>query len=491
MADPEYAVLWKSGLFTNILLAMLGVSLGCFYIGIIFVGLSSKISIGALAGLLVCIVIFARPDIGLLLTIIAIPLEELGSLGFIIPSLHFSVTKILGLATLAAWFVHLCLKKKKFVYSYLYLILAGYLFAALLSLGSAWDMKVAVKSVVRVSVSIGFYILLINMIQDEKYLKRVVAVLLISYLMVGFFTIVQRYIPYFQVEQQLSAVQFGVLKDVTETDLAHGEVLRSSGTSYHPLGLALNVVVIFPLFIYMFEISSKFKKIFWAMAVVIQLIVLYYTYTRTGFVVLVFEVIALAMYQALKINPVRIIALLLVLLAAYPFIPETFKNRILSIDSYTISKSTSLTNRLKMQKKAVEMLPDVWLTGFGVGNQPIGDIVFGDDVGGTDAGTHNMFLEVLVQMGVFGLGFMLLFLFYTYKEFNGAIKNFRKVGDIQNSLYVKALKVCFLGIVVYGMFYEINNASVKNCWLIFALAVIMKRLSKSSVAAEKHLSVSM
>ncbi len=491
MEDPGRAVQWQSGLFTNILLALLGVLLGCFYIGIISAGLSPKISIGALAGLLVCILICVRPDIGLLLTIITIPLEEVGSLGFLMPSLYFSVSKILGLATLAAWFVHVCMNKKKIVYSHIYLLLAGYLFAALMSLGSAWDMKVAVKSVMRVCVSIGFYVLLINMIQDKKYLKRIVTVLLTSYLLIGLFTIVQRYIPYFQVEQQLSAVKFGVLKDVTEAGLAHGEVLRSSGTSYHPLGLALNVVVIFPLFIYMFEMSSRFKKIFWSLAVVIQLVVLYYTYTRTGFMVLIIEGVMLAVYRVIKINPVRIMTLLLALLAVYPFIPERFKNRILSIDSYTVSKSTSLTNRLKMQKKAVEMLPDVWLTGFGIGNQPIGDIVFGDDVGGTDAGTHNMFLEILVQMGVCGLGFMLLFLFYTYKEFNCAIRNFKRMGDIQGALYVKALKVCFLGIVVYGMFYEINNASAKNCWLIFALAVIMNRLSKSSSAAEKQISINM
>ena len=41
------------------------------------------------------------------------------------------------------------------------------------------------------------------------------------------------------------------------------------------------------------------------------------------------------------------------------------------------------------------------------------------------------------------------------------------------------------------MFYEINNASAKNCWLIFALAVIMNRLSKSSSAAEKQISINM
>jgi len=463
----------------NTLHVLVGVLGGMTFVTV--ASISLKWALLLIPGVVVTVLILLRPDVGLLLTVGTIPLEQMGALGFLSPALYMSVSKVLGMLTLVSWFLHLVLKKRRFHYDRQYLILGGYLLVALLSLATAWDLRVGVRSFIRVLVSVGFYVLVINMITSRAFFRKVILIFLLAYVAVGCFTLVQRYLPAYRIGQKMSAVKMGVLKDVTEKELAHGMVLRSSGTSFHPLGLALNVVVVFPFLVYLFETMHGPKKLFWGISILVEFTALIFTYARTGFVVWVFVVFLLALYRILKINPVRLAVFLMIVLLSYPLIPSHYRDRVLRLHSYELKNSTSLTNRLRIQKKALEMFPETGFLGVGIGNQPLSRIVFGEVDESVPSGTHNMFLEVMFQMGVFGLCFLLLFLYFTFRDFKAADENYRKSGNLPDLQYATVLKISYLGILAYSLFYEINNASAKNCWLILALAVVIKRLSEQAL----------
>ena len=133
--------------------------------------------IAAAAGVLVVIPILANPRLGLYLTIAAIPLEEVGKLGKVLPFVNITVVKLFALLTLCAWLLHLVSRRIDFVWRPEAGLLLLYLVAGALSLVDAAEVGRGLQEMVIFASTALFFIMVFNVLRTKRQLLTALVVL--------------------------------------------------------------------------------------------------------------------------------------------------------------------------------------------------------------------------------------------------------------------------------------------------------------------------
>lgn len=167
-------------------------------------------------------------------------------------------------------------------------------------------------------------------------------------------------------------------------------------------GMALGTV---PFLLYFFPIVNKYIKLMLILQMIFALNIILFTGSRTGYVAFLgmLFVILLKSKNKLKI----LLILFIVGLIAIPNIPQEYQERFDSIFSGQDKEGASTTKRIEILKDATEVFLK-YPYGIGVGAFPS----IRSDLYGRTQDTHNLYLEVLTNLGIQGF---IVFILLIYK----------------------------------------------------------------------------
>jgi len=429
------------------------------------------------------ILILLVPEVGLLLTLTTIPLEETGVL-FQSSGIRLSLAKLFGALTFTAWLANAIVKRQTIRIPKPALLLGGYLLVAAFSLWHASEFEAGSKMWLRLATTAAFYLMILNMIDSWPKLYRALVAFTVASVLVFGFAVIQQHSSDFVYKQRgakeiAENIQFGAQEDAIEADLLGNTVLRSGGTSYHPLLLALNTVLVLPILVFAlyFIRGGLILKALLLGAVLIDLAAMASTASRSGFLMAVGVLAILVLKRIIRINRFTIATALICALAAWPLLPDGFKERVLNLGMYNIQDSTSLRYRVELVEAGLAVFRQHPLNGVGIGNLvEINNYMPTYNLGGFASGVHNMYIQVGLETGILGLGFIMAFFLITLRGFHASARAWDPPSYKAALAYT--LSICVWVLLLYGLSLDIMNFGLKNAWFLLALQPVLLRLAE-------------
>jgi O-antigen ligase len=223
--------------------------------------------------------------------------------------------------------------------------------------------------------------------------------------------------------------------------------------------LSYGIVLAFVLFLASRNPLARTPMI---VAVVPMVACLGVTFSRGGWVATAF---ALLVVSAIKDR--RFLAFILIVLLASPlFLPESM---LLRAESLVTLGDSSAKYRLTIWTSVLRMIKDWWTTGIGLGPAAFARVYPQYEIAGTPAAhTHNLYLQILVEMGASGLVF---FLWAVLNHLRDALAS-REL-DRHTSLVLTGVVAGTLGQLAHGLMDNIwySPKNVTFFWAAIGMAV--------------------
>ena len=453
--------------------------------GILPLTMRPMLVLGLCAGTLVGLSILRNPRHGLLLIAATIPLETAGQIGALTSRLPLTVPKLLTLATLLAWLIHLTLRRVNFRRLPWMYYLPGFLAAACVSLIGAEETRAGLEAVLRFSNTILFYFLIVQLLDTPAILKACLVFFLAASTLAASWSIVQRFVPgnsfafrYGWEEQD--ARRGGVEQDIVEQHMV-GIVERSSGLSPHSILLALNICLLLaPLAAFMANTgpTHTLLQCTWLAMLSVLLAAIVVTYARTGFVLVLLCFTLMTWRGLFSLTTAKIITIVAAMMIFIVAVPDKYVDRVLSTHAYT-TQSSSVSIRLKLAKAAFAQFLDHPLLGVGYGNRYGIFDYFTTYRDKQHAVTpHNSFLQVAAQTGIIGLLILMAFFWKTHRALCKAAALFAAKGQRDLARLGIALDISLLALMFAGLALDLFDKGMAHAWLIIGTAGALTLLAE-------------
>lgn len=211
--------------------------------------------------------------------------------------------------------------------------------------------------------------------------------------------------------------------------------VRVTGTFHNPNVLSMFLVVasVFA-FYHLREAKKKGAKVACTIVLLMHLFALALTYSRGAYLVILF---CLVLFILLTVRyakrPGLLLVLTSVLLHLFFFLPENVTERLLSV--FNLADS-SIAYRLSIARSSLAMFREHLLLGIGIGDETFRDAFSAYAEGGVIAPhSHNLFLQIGCEAGVFALVCFLLLLLLRAREATKSIPLTRKSTVKRASFY--------------------------------------------------------
>jgi len=357
---------------------------------------------------------------------------------------------------------------------YLYIPVMLYMAIAIIAVGFSPYFIPALKGFAKMIIFLFSYIVFISNIRDIKSLKWMGISLIISSVIVSIYGIWQFYMK----------VPPLALWDDPD---ALTKLIRVYSTLKNPNLLAGYLIV--PLALSsVFAITVKgWLKLIFIPVLYVQIACLYYTYSRGGWIgcfglLFIFALCLLFVYkEKIKKIPyykiifftVTIIGIGLIIFIFYK--SPALQERLSSFLAFRGHSSNSF--RLNVWTAVITMIKDYWSIGIGPGTAVFKQIYPLYMASGFDAlAAYNIFLEVMVEFGIFGI---IIFLWLVLSYLKQAVKNMNLKEN-----FVKILNAgCFagiLGLMLHGMVDTVFYRPQVQILFWFLLAIIVKTSRENS-----------
>lgn len=358
-----------------------------FVLGIISGLLSLVISplyiLCAIAAVIYVYAVLATPEFGLL------------SMFFLMPFAPTMALAALTILTDFSFLVKLIRKKRVLRFSRIdFMVL---LFAILLFIGGFVSLSSgSIKPAVLMVCFISAYFQVSCCVRSEKWLIKCITALIYSALITAFYGILQ-----YVLGSSMNASWI-------DTDLFEGIAGRATATLENPNVLGEYLIMIIPIAcsVWMAGVGIRRKNSFCALACMAMCLIL--TWSRGAWLGFLFSFVVL-----LLVWNRRSIWLFICGVASIPLLsvvlPSTIISRFTSIGDLADS---STSYRLSIWRGTVHMLGDIFMSGIGVGNPAWKQIYSEYSLVGITAAehSHNLFLQIAVDLGAPGLLVFLIFL---------------------------------------------------------------------------------
>lgn len=237
----------------------------------------------------------------------------------------------------------------------------------------------------------------------------------------------------------------------------------------HPNSLSGLAVGALPFFLFLYRFQSKFMKLFFIGAIIGLLMIILYTGSRTGYVATIIMFFAILLRLGLfKFK--TILTLIMIVFVALVAIPQDYKGRFGTMFQSEEERGSSANKR-------IEILEDAWAIakkyplGVGVAAFPyVRDIEFN-----RQQDTHNLYLEILTNIGPFGLIAFFIFISMLFKTNMRSRERLllKKDHFLAELCYIVNLYVlCRLALGLFGMdLYEVY------WWFAAGLTIALSKLS--------------
>lgn len=438
--------------------------------------------IAAAAGILVLIPIAQNPRLGLYLTIAAVPLDQVGKLGNILPGVNITIAKIFALLTLASWLLHLITRRMNFVWRPEATVLLLYLVAGAFSLIDTDEFKRGLQEMVIFTSTALFFIMVFNLLRTKRHL--VTALLALSIVSAGTFAYagVQRYFSGEVIAERVGWLEAGEATSGVEVSniesASIGTVRRSTGTTAHSNVLSASTAFLFPLLAaFMMLARAPWLKLLALIGMGCCLVGATVSLSRTGMLTYAIVLPALLYAGMLRVTPMRVILLVVAIIVAIPFMPEGV-SRIFDPENYFSSNSVSVSERYKLWAAAAEAGFEHPLNGMGIGNnRGIFDYYYNPWNPGLLT-VHSSYLQILIETGVPGLLVMLYFFYRIIRLFARARWLFIQQNDRVGAALSTALLISFVSFLLIGAIaFDFLRIGFKNMWVMIGASVVLYQIA--------------
>ena len=245
-----------------------------------------------------------------------------------------------------------------------------------------------------------FVFILVNSIKNKDQLATVIESILMGVAIIGLYAIFQRI--------------RGVPVNAAQTDLSlnAGMPGRVYSTMENPNNLAEILMMLIPFYVAVFLGSKSFIKRFIILGMAISpLIALGLTYSRSSWIGFAVAILMFVLLTNWRLVPLFLLAGI----AAIPILPQTVYNRILTIFD---SRDSSVSYRFLIYKTIGPMFENYWFTGVGLGSDAFMKVVqnYPLHTKVIPPHTHNLFIQVWIEVGLVGVLSFIGFLVSTVKK---------------------------------------------------------------------------
>jgi len=272
-----------------------------------------------------------------------------------------------------------------------------------------------------------------------------------------------------------------------ETLGSGGGIRRSMGSTSHAAVFGINLAITIPFFFYVLKTnrSALIKCAVWAGLAMTAYCTLLNN-TRAA-LLLVVGVIGLCVLLGLLRVTIWLVMLGISVVVASPlFVPVDVFRRVLDFQNYTSGKSEAMRIRMDYWGSGFRAFGEHWLQGAGLANQKIAVEYLRNPIPGKSH-MHNIYLQTLVDVGVFGwllfAGF-LASLVYTARH---ARIRFRTLELPHSYWMATASFVAIISVLIYGLQVDVLYFPLKGFWLIVGLTIVMARYSDSLWRQRDHI----
>lgn len=435
---------------------------------------------GAIGGVAVTLVILLRPWLGFALTVLTIPLEASGNLGNLLPFINVTPAKIFAGLTMAAFAVHVLQRHARLVWTREATLLMIFFGIAVVSVAGSNDRSAGYQALIRLGSTCAFYLLAANMMRDVRDVRRAIVLLVAASTLTFGFAIAQRFMPSMAFDMRsgwdTSDQRFGVERQTVDAG-AEAFIERSSGTSVHSIIMAVNTaIVVAPLVALMETAGNPPQRLLAAAASAIAAGAAAASFSRTGFLLYLALLAALVILGVLRITPLRLGLAGTAALLAFALAPAPFRDRILSLSSYSLGGSESLQIRAELWRAGVGIVGDNPLFGMGLGNTVMLREYWDHPLNGGYMTVHNAYLQVAMEVGLPGLVVLIWFFALTLRVLYRAVQRLRHTAP-REAIFAASL-LCGIGaLLVAGSALDFMNQSFKNAWLYIATSAAFARIS--------------
>ena len=452
--------------------------IGAMLFTVTAIQVSPVVAAVVLAGIPVAMVLQRFPEVMLVLTVTAIPLEGLGRFTSGSSAVIVSVAKLFGLLAMTGWGIRLLRERQWPTFPREFIALAGFWLIGLYTLTHTSDMPHGIQRASSFFATFVFFLLIVNLVRTERMVHAMFIGLLISTFFLGLFSIAQRFLPGFTIFPAAGLPEgVGVYRDQSELETLGVAIDRSGGATGSPHVYAANLLVAIPIYLhYMTFCTHWLLRVGAAGGAFIAVINLLLTHTRSGLLVLGFGLVLMLWKGVVRVSPRTLVAGIILAALAILFLPETVYNRLFDSGVYTVQGSGTLATRLDYWTAAIQMLEHNWLFGMGIGN--FSDLhYYVPSADRNDAFIHNIYLQLFNEVGIFGFSCILAFLIFVFLRLVRAERQFKRVGRNDLGNLCAALWIAFLGVLVIGMTMDVLHFAVKDWWTVTALAVCLYWIS--------------
>ena len=190
-------------------------------------------------------------------------------------------------------------------------------------------------------------------------------------------------------------------------------IMRLHGSTpiyHHPNSFSGMAVGTLPFIIFLFNVSNKYIKMGLIILAILSLNIIIFSGSRTGYVAVVLLLLLLFFQSNQKIK--ILIAAILILSIGISYIPDQYIGRFESIFTLKEAEGKSSESRLEILEESIEVFLNNPL-GIGVDSFPVYRNVI---LGKKAADTHNLYTQILTNIGAHGLLVFFIFIILIRKK---------------------------------------------------------------------------
>lgn len=307
-----------------------------------------------------------------------------------------------------------------------------------------------------------FYFVLKNTVKTKEQLFAIISLVLLSGLLVSAFAILQK----------VTGRGFIMTEAWIDEEMFSGNGIRVYSTLDNPNVLGEYLLFIIPLaFAGLYYFKNNLYKLVSLGILGFSGVAIILTFSRGAWLGLIFAAI---LYTLIKDR--RLIWLGLILVLFLPILmPQSIIERFTSIGDLSDSSSAY---RLNIWLASFKMLKDFWPIGIGLGTNVFVYVYQKFAFTAVYAPhSHNLFLQVIIDLGIWGFLLLIAILFTFYKNF------LTKINHVKSSFYTSvsaALCAGMGGYLLQGLTDNVwyNYRVVAFFWVMISISAIMNKLMK-------------
>lgn len=401
-------------------------------------------------GLSAAIVILVSPLFGLGLTLILIPISTQLTMGGSFLGIFSMVTpiKIIGTLTFISALIHKSGQKgawdffRKTQIKYFFLFLTWIFISGFTQPG--WASRENFTMFIANTI-LGITIILL--LRDIKKLRSMLWLITISI----FFICLQTILSYIGIE-------------------------RAGGTGYGPNEFAIAILPFIAITFYM-AISEKNKllKLISIGIMVIIFLALISTVSRGG-IIGIAGMLLFALFKS-KQKLITIIAIFIVVILFINFMPQNLRDRFskTKVSEHALGTGDgdidSTTRRYYLTQAGWRMFLEHPLFGIGIGNYYYENRNYAPVHPGR---AHNMYIEIMAELGIIGIFLFLGTIFFTLKGLNGIIKSKSPLTG-----YAKGFYIGLVGFLIAGILLHAQQDRI--LWFIIFMSAALERIYEKNL----------